>query len=597
VVRTLSAHSTEVFVRANRQAQVEARACALERRPAWQPLLAWGLALISACSGTLEQPSSPSSEDDFGAPAGPGAVAGPGSQPATPGEPGSIGHSTRALGRTGPRRLSNVEYDNTVRDLLGSKQTMGAAFVSEEGAGFDNVASALGMSPSQYESYFNAAESLAKELFADPARIKSVLPCSPNDEACLEPLLGEFGTRAFRRPLVASDKDGLRAVYKNARSLGLTPAQALEQALVAMLAAPQFLYRVELDQTTGAPASRPLDGYELASRLSYFLWSTLPDATLLKLASTGELTKTDTLRAQLTRMLADPRAEMLVDNFAAQWLGLRELGQHKVSSERYPAFDDALRTAMIEEAKLFFTEFLRTERPLRDFLGGSLHFVDSRLSAHYGLTVQPGQTFMRVDTPLGTRRGFLGLAAFLTVSSFSHRTSPTLRAKWVLEELLCSHVPPPPPNVVDELEGDDAANAAAAIENVRKRLELHRSAPSCAGCHASLDPIGLGLEGFDAIGKSRTKYENGDPVDTRGQLPGGKAFDGAAELSSVLVQDPRFASCVTQKLLTYALGRSLDGDDALVESTLMVSGTPTVRALIETIVLSDAFRQQLPSQP
>jgi hypothetical protein len=167
----------------------------------------------------------------------------------------------------------------------------------------------------------------------------------------------------------------------------------------------------------------------------------------------------------------------------------------------------------------------------------------------------------------------------------------------VLEELLCSHVPPPPPNVVDELEGDDAANAAAAIENVRKRLELHRSAPSCAGCHASLDPIGLGLEGFDAIGKSRTVYENGDPVDTRGELPGNKVFHGAAELSTVLVADPRFPACVAQKLLTYALGRSLEKEQPLVDSTLRVKGQPTVKALIENIVLSEAFRQQLPSQP
>jgi Protein of unknown function (DUF1592)/Protein of unknown function (DUF1588)/Protein of unknown function (DUF1585) len=364
---------------------------------------------------------------------------------------------------------------------------------------------------------------------------------------------------------------------------------------VAMLASPQFLYRLELDAPSGAPASRPLDGYELASRLSYFLWSTLPDATLLQLANTGELVKTDVLRAQLTRMLADPRADTLVSNFAAQWLGLRELGQHKVDASKYPGFDDALRTSMLQEGRLFFGAFLKAPLPLTDFLTSPMHFVDSRLAAHYGLTDKP-TSFQRVDTQLGDRHGFLGLAAFLTNTSFSTRTSPTLRAKWVLEQLLCSPVPAPPPTVVAALEDSQTANAAS-IDNVRARLELHRSAPACAGCHATLDPIGLGLEGFDAIGKSRTKYDNGDPVDTHGVLPTGESFASLTELSAILVKDARFPRCVAKQLLTYALGRSLQDDGDLVDATLKVSGPVTIPALLENIVMSSAFREQKPSPP
>ena len=552
------------------------------------------LSLAQSCTGEVEPTLGPGSD---------AVVASVGTTPSAHASSGGAadaasGQRGALLGRTGPRRLSNVEYDNTARDLLGSKQTLATAFVYEEASGFDNFASALGMSPSQYESYELAAESLVSELFADAARLASVLPCNPSGDdggACLEQLLTGLGTRTFRRQLSETDKALLRALHRAALDLGLTPPEARAQVLVAMLASPQFLYRLELDAPSGAPASRPLDGYELASRLSYFLWSTLPDATLLQLASSGELVRTDVLRAQLARMLADPRADSLVSNFAAQWLGLRELGQHKVDASKYPGFDDALRSSMIQEAKLFFGAFLRTPLPLTDFLSSPMHFVDGRLAAHYGLPDRPTGV-QRVDTQLGDRHGFLGLAAFLTNTSFSTRTSPTLRAKWVLEELLCSPVPAPPPTVVAALEESQTANAAS-IDNVRARLELHRGTPACAGCHATLDPIGLGLEGFDAIGKSRTKYDNGELVDTHGVLPTGESFGSLTELSMILVKDARFPRCVAKQLLTYALGRSLEQDEDLLDATLELSGPATLSALIENIVMSAAFREQLPSPP
>jgi len=319
----------------------------------------------------------------------------------------------------------------------------------------------------------------------------------------------------------------------------------------------------------------------------------MPDAALFAKATDGSLVETDVLSAELARMLDDPRAESLVDNFAAQWLGFRELAQHRVLAERYPSFNDALRDSMLSEARAYVRAFFFEGVPLQDFLRSDMHFVDAALASLYQVPAPKGAGLTRIDTPIGERRGYLGLAAFLTLSSFAQRTSPTLRAKWVLEELLCSPVPPPPANVKADLDGNAAANAAAAIENVRKRLQLHRSDAGCAGCHAGLDPIGLALESFDAIGRSRSTYENGDPVDTLGSLPDGTTFDGPRELSEVLSDDARFAPCATRKLVTYALGRNVREDADLVEG-LVASLPPkaSFRTVVEQLVLSPSFRSQ-----
>jgi hypothetical protein len=545
-------------------------------------------ALVTACTGQIREPSG---ANGFG----PGATA---SLPANTASRGATSAAGAGLGRTGPRRLTNFEYDNTVHDLLGTEQRLAANFVAEEADGFDNVASALDMTPSQYESYFNAAEKLAAEFFANPKQRDANVGCMPTGSdggACLESFLRGFGTRIFRRPLRVDEQAGLQRAYGRARALGESEQLSLEHVLLAMLASAPFLYRSELPANqTQALAARAVDGFELAARLSYFLWSTLPDAELFRLAADGSLTQSNVLRAQLARMLDDARAQTLIDNFAAQWLGLRELAQHKVLSERYPEFDAPLQAAMIEEARKYFAQFLFEERPLRDFLRSEVHFVDARLAAHYGIRAPAPSGFVRVDQAIGQRRGFLGLASFLTLSSFAQRTSPTLRAKWILEELLCSPVPPPPANVVANLDGNDKANAAAAIDNVRERLELHRSDATCAGCHRVMDPIGLALESFDGIGRSRERYENGDLVDTHAELPDGTQLDGPIELATILADDPRFLRCVTQKVLTYALGRPLEDEPALVDATLAsFKERGTLGALIESVALSDAFRQQL----
>ena len=539
-------------------------------------MAALAISASASCTGSLDSPLGPSTRGEPGqAPDG-----------TDDGEQGALG-----LGRTGLRRLNNTEYDNTVRDLLGTKLTPAKTFLAEEASGFDNVASALGMTGGQFESYFNAAETLAADVFADSTRRMRVMPCTgtdPDGGSCLDQVLDEFGTLAFRRPVEAAERADLHAGFSRARQAGESPDGAMQHVLTLILTSPQFLYRPESPAADAATNS-----YELASRLSYFLWSTLPDAALFEAARAGKLATDEQLTQQVTRMLADKKAQALVDNFAGQWLGLRDLATHKVVPEKYPSFDEELRADLSAEARAYFSEFLFEGRPMTEFLSAPVHYVNTRLASYYGIPNVTSDQLVRVETDIDERMGFIGLGSFLTVSSFAHRTSPTLRAKWIIEELLCSPLPPPPPGVQADLEGDDKANAAAAIENVRERLELHRSDPSCASCHALMDPIGLGLESFDAIGQARDTYENGDAVDTRGVLPDGQKFDGPRELSAVLSDDPRFPRCVAQKMLTFALGRSVEtSEQALIDRTrdAYLAQGATLRALIDTIVLSDAFR-------
>lgn len=590
-------------------------------KPAVNRILTTGCSLlllgVQACTGEIgeDQTHGPSSiispQTDAGVPpgtpaqpnAGSNAGAGTGGGTQIPNAPVS---AARDVNRVDLHRLNNNEYDNTMRDLLGVTSTTAPTFIADEKAlGFDSIAAALGMTDAQYEQYFNAADALVEQTFADSKLRARIITCTPDGsttaDACTRKVIDAFGLRAWRRPLAAAEVDALAAVGGDARALGETFESSVAQVVKALLCSAHFLYRVELDADPGSGAAHPLDAYELASRLSYLLWSSMPDDRLFALAESGELLQDKTLDTQLDRMLTDTRADNFISSFAGQWLGLRDLKIHQVEPQVYPEWNETVRAAMIREGQLYFDEFLRKRRSVDEFFTADLHFVDNALADLYGISGVSSTTPMRMESATPERQGFLGLAGFLTVTSFSYRTAPTLRGKWVLENLLCQPVAPPPANV-PELDEKVADGAGAETLNVRERLAEHRKNPTCASCHTILDPIGLGLENFDAIGHYRSEYSANDPVDASGMLPTGESFDGLPALATILATDVRFGNCASDKLLTYALSRQLGTSDKpfLQEIRSAWAGTDkSLLSLLRTIVHSDPFRQRRgePLQP
>ena len=403
-----------------------------------------------------------------------------------------------------PHRLNNREYDRTLAELLGVSLQPGRTFLQQEDLGFDTIAESFSVTTAQMEAYLLAAAAAIDEVMQTPALAERIFICADAaTEACARDIITNIGRRAWRRPLSDADTAGLLAHWREAVALGEGPRDAIAQVLRTMLVSPGFLYRLELDPDPATTTPRPLDGYELASRLSYFLWSSMPDETAWTLAASGELTSPAILRAEVERMLASPKSRALVEGFSRQWLGTNRIHGHDVLPDVFGRWDDALKQAMIAESDAYFEAFLREGRPVSDFLRADLHVVNARLAEHYGLPQPAAGQWATVTTPLPQRRGYLGRAGFLTMSSFAHRTSPTLRAKHVLGTFLCFEPPPPPPNVV-VTDLDDNTDPAA-IANVRERLEQHRRDPQCAGCHAVMDPFGLGLEAFDAVGVHRDR--------------------------------------------------------------------------------------------
>jgi hypothetical protein len=407
-----------------------------------------------------------------------------------------------------------------------------------------------------------------------PSR-RRVLTCEPGDEAeertCAEDIVSTLATRAFRRPLSPEDLAPLMAFYQAGRDDGGFEA-GIQQALSRILVDPRFLYRIEDEPATAAPGTAfAVDDFELATRLSFFLWSTLPDDALLATAASGRLHEPEILEAEVRRMLADPKADALVENFAAQWLFLRELDSVTPDAA---AFDENLRRAMARETKLLFGTVMREDLSLLRLLDADFTFVDERLAEHYGMADVFGSHFRRVALPADSpRRGLLGHASILTVTSVTNRTSPVIRGAWILEALLGSPAPVPPPNVETTLEGDDGAIVTASV---RERLEAHRANPTCASCHAIMDPVGFSLENFDLIGAWRDT-DGGRPIDTHATLTDGTVIDGPAALRDALLdRSDAFVETAAERLLTYALGRRLEHYDM-----------PTVRAIVRDAEAED----------
>ena len=474
-------------------------------------------------------------------------------------------------------RLSRTEYNNTVHDLFGIKSNPADTFPADGGGGggFDNNASTLFVPPILMERYLMAAGDILNE--ARPERIFIARPSQtlPRREAARK-ILAYYAQRGYRRPVEPGELERLLRLYDGAAARAESFENATKFALKAVLVSPNFLFRAEQDHPT--TAAYPIGDYELASRLSYFLWSSMPDETLFQLAAQKRLHLPAVLDAQVTRMLAGPKSHAFADGFAGQWLKVRDLyTSARPDPNRYPAFTPSLRDAMYGETIAFFQSVVQDDASLLRLIDADYTFVNEELAKHYGLEGVSGPGLRRVQLPDHRRGGVLTEAGVLTLTSFPLRTSPVLRGKWVLSELLGTPPPPPPP-VVATLSTDDAPQNG---QTFRQRLEQHRSKPECAGCHARMDPIGFGLENFDATGRWRQEI-GGKPVDASGVLVSGAKFNGPVELKQlVLAQKDDFIRNLTEKMLAYALGRGLEPYDL-----------PAVRK-ITTILAKNDYRSSL----
>ncbi|MDY6984245.1 MAG: DUF1592 domain-containing protein, partial [Pseudomonadota bacterium] len=430
---------------------------------------------------------------------------------------------------------------------------------------------------------------------ASRERVFSCYPQSTDEErACAERIAVDVATRAFRRPVTVNELEPVMAFYDLGRAEGNFES-GIQQALSRILLDPRFLFRFEEEPENVAPGEAyRISDLELATRLSFFLWSSVPDNELLDVAAQNKLSDPAVMREQVLRMLADPRAQALVDNFAGQWLYLRQLADLTPEDED---FDENLRQSFIEETELLVANVIAENRPVTELLTADYSFLNERLARHYGIDGVRGSHFRKVQLPADNpRRGLLGHGSILTVTSTASRTSPVIRGAWILENLLHAPVPAPPPGVETNLDGD---GSVVLKSSVRERLEQHRADPSCHSCHSVIDPVGFALENFDSIGAWRTKDGDSD-VDPRGTLVDGTPVDSADDLREALMsRSELFVSTFTEKLFTYALGRGVEYHDMPTVRGIMREAEKNDHAfntLVLGIVQSPQFTQRVKSE-
>lgn len=431
-----------------------------------------------------------------------------------------------------------------------------------------------------------------KELPESHKRIFIVQPTAGKEDEAARKILQSFAHRAYRRSPTTMEVDRLVRVYQLARKQGDSFERGIQLGVEAALVSPNFLFRVELNRSGSDPkkATR-LDDYELASRLSYFLWSSMPDDELFVLAARGKLHNDAVLESQVRRMLKDPKSEALVENFAGQWLQLRNLDTINPDPKTFPQFNDALRAAMREETNRFFQAVMREDRSILDLLDGKFTYLNEPLAKLYGIPNVTGKEFRRVDLDGVQRGGILTQASILTITSNPTRTSPVKRGKWIMEQVLGTPPPPPPPDVPELKDGKDAQLTGS----LRQRLEQHRKDPGCASCHSRMDPLGFALENYDAIGAWRDK-DGQHAIDPSGTMPDGRSFKNSAELKAILKQDREaFARSFTRQLMTFGLGRGLEYYDRCAVDTIAAKAAPKgykFSVLVTEVVRSDPFRMR-----
>jgi hypothetical protein len=429
-----------------------------------------------------------------------------------------------------------------------------------------------------------------------------IFTCRPkearDEETCAREIATTLARRAYRGYSTGKNVDALMEFYTLGRKGGAFD-DGVEAIVQRVLVDPKFVYRAELTPMDAQPgAAYRVGDLDLASRLSFFLWSSIPDDTLLQLAESGQLGKPDELRKQVRRMIADPRAAALTTNFAGQWLGLRNLAAHAPVIDQFPDFDDNLRQAFRRETELLFQSLIDEDRSVLDLLTADYTFVNERLARHYGIPGIRGSEFRRVklDASQSARRGLLGKGAVLTISSQPGRTSPVIRGQWVLKNLLGVPAPDPPADVpaLDAKPADAAGNTKPP--SMRAQLEKHRSDPKCQGCHKLMDPIGFSMEPFDAVGKWRTE-DGGNPIDSKDVMYDGTPVDGPADVRAFLLKyQDQYLRNVTQNLMTYALGRGIEYDDMPTVRSVLHTASGNgyrLKALVEAVAMSDIFRMNV----
>ncbi len=498
-------------------------------------------------------------------------------------------------------RLNRIEYQNSVNDLLGTQLPLSDSLpVDSLVNGFDNNAD-VSMSATLMEKYLNSAQAAVTAALADVNARKTLIPCTLTAAACQRSVVQNFLTRAFRRPVEAAEVDKYAAYFSVCKS---SPDAGISCALQAALLSSKFLFRTELLNTPAslactesapfvASASGKLSGQALASRLSYWLTSSAPDAELSAAAAAGMLDSPTVLAAQAERLLsANATAKQLlpfVDNFPGQWLQLASAQAATPSKTLFPEFDDPLRQALGDESRLFFQSVLSDGSSALGLIRSNYTFLNERLAKHYGIPGVTGTQMRRVDTTGTLRGGILTQASFLTATSSSENTSIVQRAKWVLTNLLCEHLPAPPPGIQDQVPAPDPG---LGLTN-RESLQFRTANQPCISCHRTMNPIGFGLEVFGAIGQPRA-MDHGKPIDSSGQLPDGQMFADTEGLLTLLKADPRFPVCLTRKVLTYALGHGMDApcDDAAVKTLAgqWQADNYDLKKQLVRIAQSDVFR-------
>ena len=506
------------------------------------------------------------------------------------------GDVPRNPGRVTIRRLNRNEYNYTVRDLFGVRFAPGRDFPADGsgGEGFDNTGDALFLPPVLMEKYVQSAAKIVDAIYASPALRKRVLfvpvkEAQKSPQQAAKKILSFHAALAYRRTLSDGDIELLMKAFKGRLEQGADFESAMRAPLTAILVSPRFLFRVQHDQP-GKEEWR-LSQFEIASRLSYFLWSSMPDRRLLRLANEGKLHNSSVLITEARRMIQSKNSDALARHFAGQWLGFDALiDEARPDKSRFPRFTRSLRASMYYESIAYFNHFVRSNRPAYELIHTDYAFLNQELATHYRIPGVHGKEIRKVVLADKNRGGVMGMGSILTATSLPLRTSPVRRGKWILEALLGTPPPPPPPDA-GELPADDKTPDGLSF---RKQLELHRKKAKCAGCHARIDPLGFGLENYDAIGRWRSSDVHGKPVDSDAVLPDGTKFSTPAELKAILMkQRDKIARNLCRKMLGYALGRPLEYYDEPVINELlktMRANDYRVQSLIMAIVQSHPFQ-------